>query len=88
MDTTDPINQLESRLRKIDERLADIQQGIAECKVMYSAHGDRIKNVEQTLYSNGLVSKVSALLWICGGIGAAVLALVSDVLGRMISGGW
>ncbi len=72
------------QFRRLEERLADVQAGIAEIRTIYEAHQKRLDRVEATLYGNGstgLCTKVSAILW----LSSAIAGFVAILLGQAIA---
>lgn len=76
------------QFRRLEERLADVQAGIAEIRTIYEAHQKRLDRVEATIYGNGstgLCTKVSAILWITTGIAGFVGVLLAESLSSAIA---
>lgn len=62
-------------LSRLDARLDDVQQAMAEIRLIYESHGKRIERIEHELFGNGrsgLAVQVRALLWISSGIAGFV----------------
>lgn len=72
---------------KLEERLADVQAGIAEIRVIYEAQTKRLDRVEKTLFGNGntgLCTKVSAILWLSSVIAGFVVLLLSQTIAAWV----
>jgi len=72
------------RWRRLEERLADVQAGIAEIRTIYQSQQRRLDRIERTLYGNGtagLCTKVSAILW----LSSAIAGFVALLLGQAAS---
>lgn len=73
--------------RRMEERLADVQAGIAEIRSIYEAQGRRVDRVERTLFGNGqpgLCTKVSAILWLSSAIAGFVALLLGQAVAAWI----
>ena len=78
------------QFRRLEERLADVQAGIAEIRTIYESQQRRLDRVEATLYGNGatgLCTKVSAILWLSSAIAGFVGVLLAESLSSAI-GNW
>lgn len=78
-----PQSQCMEYFRRMEERLADVQAGIAEIRTIYEAQQHRLDRVEATLYGNGstgLCTKVSAILWLSSSIAAFVALLLGQAV--------
>lgn len=70
--------------RRLEERLADVQAGIAEIRTIYEDQQRRLDRTERTLYGNGntgLCTKVSAILW----LSSAIAGFVALLLGQAVA---
>jgi hypothetical protein len=80
-------DELRGHIERIDARLSDIQQMLAEVRVMYDSHHRRIERLEGTLYGNGstgLTAKVSAILWLASAIAGFVALLVAKTISGIL----
>ena len=76
-------------LDKLDHRLRDLQQGLAEIRTLYEAHHKRLDRIENTLYGNGqagLSTKVTAILWIASGSLTFVALIAAQTIANLIKG--
>jgi len=79
----------EDRWRRLEERISDIQAGIAEMRSIYDAHRRAIERLERTLFGNGnpgLTTKVSAILWMSSAIAGFVAILLAQAVSSWIHG--
>lgn len=79
----------DDRWAKFEQRLVDIQSGIAEIRTIYDAHSRAIERIERTLYGNGdtgLCTKVSAILWISSGVAGFVILLAVRAIAAWFGG--
>lgn len=79
----------DDRWEKFEQRLIDIQSGIAELRTIYDAHSRAIERIERTLYGNGdtgLCTKVSAILWISSGVAGFVILLAVRAIAAWFGG--
>lgn len=79
----------DDRWEKFEQRLIDIQSGIAEIRTIYDAHSRAIERIERTLYGNGdtgLCTKVSAILWISSGVAGFVILLAVRAIAAWFGG--
>ena len=79
--------ECQDHFKQIDARLADIQVGIAEIRTIYADHHRRLERAERTLYgngTNGLCTRVSAILWLVSGIAGFVILLVAQTIAAML----
>lgn len=70
--------------RRLEERLSDVQAGIAEIRTIYESQQHRVDRVERTLYGDGntgLCTKVSAILW----LSSAIAGFVALLLGQAVA---
>ncbi|MBC7350848.1 MAG: hypothetical protein H5U08_00670 [Thermogutta sp.] len=79
----------DDRWAKFEQRLVDIQSGIAEIRTIYDAHSRAIERIERTLYGNGdtgLCTKVSAILWISTGVAGFTILLAAQAIAAWLGG--
>jgi len=79
----------DDRWEKFEQRLIDIQSGIAELRTIYDAHSRAIERIERTLYGNGdtgMCTKVSAILWISSGVAGFVILLAVRAIAAWFGG--
>ena len=77
----------DDRWEKLEQRIADIQSGIAEIRTIYETHSRAIERIERTLFGNGnagLCTKVSAILWMSSAIAGFVAVLLAQAIARWI----
>lgn len=82
-----PEQMPDDRWRRLEEKIADIQAGIAEIRSIYDAHSKAIDRLERTIFGNGnpgLATKVSAILWMTSAIAGFVVVLLGQALGVWI----
>lgn len=77
----------DDRWERLERRIADIQAGIAEIRMVYDAHSKAIERIERTLFGNGntgVCTKVSAILWMSSAIAAFVALLLAQAIAKWI----
>jgi len=80
----------DDRWEKLERRIADIQAGIAEIRTIYDSHSKAIDRIDRTLYGNGtagLLTKVSAILWMSSAIAGFVAVLLAHAISSWIGRG-
>ncbi len=77
----------DDRWRRLEEKISDIQAGIAEIRSIYDAHSKAIDRLERTIFGNGstgLATKVSAILWMSSAIAGFVAVLLAQAVATWI----
>ncbi|HON69360.1 MAG TPA: hypothetical protein PLS23_23005 [Phycisphaerae bacterium] len=78
----------DDRWQRLEEKITDIQAGIAEIRTIYDAHSRRIERVEHELFGNGragLSAQVRAILFIVSGLLGFVSLLAANVIAAWLS---
>ena len=73
--------------RRLEERLTDVQSGIAEIRTIYEDQQRRLDRAERTLFGNGqpgLCTKVSAILWLSSAIAGFVVVLLGQAVAAWV----
>jgi len=81
------MNQSE-HLEKIDARLADIQEVIAEIRTIYAAQSRRIDRLESEILGNGRVglsTQVRAVIWMLSGALGFLAIRAANVISAWLS---
>ena len=78
------VDRIATRLDMIDQRLADVQAGIAEMRSIYDSQSKRIDRLERCLFGNGSMGLIEKMAYIFGA-GAVVLVAV-DVAVQFLLG--
>lgn len=77
----------DDRWQRLEEKITDIQAGIAEIRTIYDAHSKAIERMERTLFGNGstgLCTKVSAILWMSSAIAGFVALLLAQAIASWV----
>jgi len=80
----------DDRWQRLEEKITDIQAGIAEIRTIYDAHSKAIERMERTLFGNGstgLCTKVSAILWMSSAIAGFVAVLLAQAIASWVGRG-
>lgn len=80
----------DDRWQRLEEKITDIQAGIAEIRTIYDAHSRAIERMERTLFGNGstgLCTKVSAILWMSSAIAGFVAVLLAQAIASWVGRG-
>lgn len=80
----------DDRWQRLEEKITDIQAGIAEIRTIYDAHSKAIERLERTLFGNGnagVCTKVSAILWMSSAIAGFVVVLLAQAIASWVGHG-
>lgn len=80
----------DDRWQRLEEKITDIQAGIAEIRTIYDAHSKAIERLERTLFGNGnagVCTKVSAILWMSSVIAGFVVVLLAQAIASWVGHG-
>ena len=79
------MSEHEDRLQRMETKLDDIREQVAELRTIWPSMVRRIDRVEGEIYGNGktgIIAKINGLLW----MGAASLPLITAILAYLIIG--
>lgn len=77
----------DDRWQRLEEKISDIQAGVAEIRTVYESQQRRIDRIERTLFGNGapgLCTKVSAILWLSSAIAGFVVVLLGQAVAAWV----
>jgi len=81
------IDVTDDRWQRLEQKISDIQAGIAEIRSIYDAHSKAIERLERTIYGNGstgLATKVSAILWMSSAIAGFMALLLAQAIASWV----